>query len=119
VTITAFESSSLVPEAIPPETEIAGNAKTATPLDGPCCYGVVGNTSCDVLEQVSLLDVMVLVDYLFLGGPPLCCVSEADVDRSGGVTPIPADITLSDIMALIDYLFITGPGNMTLPDCQQ
>jgi hypothetical protein len=117
VTITAFECSSLVPEAIAPETAIAGNAKTAIPLNGPCCYGVVGNVNCDDQEQVSLLDVMVLIEHLFISGNPLCCIEESDVDQTGGANPVPADITLLDIMVLVDYLFITGPQNGTLPDC--
>jgi len=117
VTITAFECSSLVPEAIAPETAIAGNAKTATPLAGPCCHGTMGNAGCDNLEKVTLQDLMVLVDHLFISGRPLCCIEEGDMDQSGGGSPVPADITLLDVMILVDYLFITGPDNMTLPEC--
>lgn len=43
---------------------------TAQPT-GCYCVGRVGNVDCDYLDQVTLLDVMMLVDHLFISGRPL------------------------------------------------
>jgi hypothetical protein len=118
VVITSFECGSMLPDALPVETAIFGNAKAATPLGSSlCCHGRVGNADCDDTERVSMVDIVVLVDHLFIRGKPLCCVEESDVNQSGGVSPKPEDVTMADILKLVDYLYITGPDNMILPEC--
>jgi hypothetical protein len=118
VTMTAFESSSMIPESIPLESPVVTGAKSATTLPyQACCQGTVGNTNCDLDDRISLADVAVLIDYLYITGRPLCCIEEADINQSGGADPAPNDITLGDVSLLIDYLFITGPDNMALPVC--
>jgi len=116
--VTAFESSSMIPESIPLESPAAANAQSATTLPyQACCGGMVGNTDCDPGDRISLADVAVLIDHLYITGRPLCCIEEADVNQSGGADPAPNDITLGDVSLLIDYLFITGPDKMVLPMC--
>ncbi|MCX6833597.1 MAG: hypothetical protein NTW07_00435, partial [candidate division Zixibacteria bacterium] len=77
----------------------------------------VGKADCDGAERVSIADVVVLVDRLFISRKPLCCVEESDIDQSGGTSPTLEDITISDILKLVDYLYITRPENMVLPGC--
>jgi hypothetical protein len=72
------------------------------------CTGTVGNVDCGEDDAVSIADVAVLIEHLFMGGP-LCCSAEANVnDDPNGV------ISISDISAIIDHLFIS---QMPLPQC--
>jgi hypothetical protein len=81
-----------------------------------CCVLRTGDANCLDGDEPTLGDVMALVDYLFISGLPPCCITEADVDQSGGSDPTLDDITLGDCMYLQDYLFVTGP-SLGLPDC--
>ena len=87
-----------------------------------CCIGRVGNANADgeYPDEVTLGDIMLLVDVKFVSGncAQLLCLPEADVNQDGGATPSCEDhVTLGDIMSLVDFLFITGPENAVLPDC--
>jgi hypothetical protein len=87
-----------------------------------CCVGRVGdaNEQGEYPDEVTLGDIMVMVDAKFISGDcnKLACVAEADVSQDGGANPNCEDhVTLGDIMTLVDFLFITGPANATLPDC--
>jgi len=87
-----------------------------------CCLGRVGdaNGSNESTDEVTLGDIMLLVDVKFVSGDcaKLPCIAEADVNQDGGDNPNCDDhVTLGDIMTLVDFLFITGPENATLPDC--
>jgi hypothetical protein len=87
-----------------------------------CCSGRVGNANGegDYPDEVTLADIMLLVDVKFLSGDcsKLPCLAEADVNQDGGAEPNCDDhVTLSDIMYLVDFLFITGPELGTLPEC--
>jgi hypothetical protein len=87
-----------------------------------CCEDRVGDVNGEGLypNEVTLGDIMLLVDVVFISGDcyNLWCVEEADVNQDGGANPTCEDnVTLGDIMILVDFLFITGPENMTLPDC--
>jgi hypothetical protein len=89
---------------------------------GACCIGRVGdaNMEGDYPDEVTLGDIMLLVDVKFVSGDcsKLPCIAEADVNQDGGTDPTCEDhVTLGDIMTLVDFLFITGPENATLPDC--
>ncbi len=116
VSVTTFDFGSMAAGAAPAESPILGNSLKRWPA-GDCCNGTVGNVNCDAGEEIGIGDVSVLIDFLFITGEPLCCLQEADVNRSGGATPIASDISLSDIYVLIDYLFVTGP-SLGLPSCQ-
>jgi hypothetical protein len=87
-----------------------------------CCVGRVGNANGqgDYPDEVTLGDIMLMVDVKFISGDcsKLSCLTEADVNQDGGANPNCDDhITLGDIMTLVDFLFITGPENATLPSC--
>jgi len=63
-------------------------------------------------DEPTISDISVMIDAKFITG--ICggivqCLSEADVNQSGGSDPTCNDITISDMSILIDYLFITGP----------
>jgi hypothetical protein len=85
-----------------------------------CCLERVGNANGQGGDEPTVVDVSVLIDARFISGVcagVISCMEEADVNRSGGLSPICEDITIGDISFLIDYLFITGP-TLGLPDCQ-
>jgi len=87
-----------------------------------CCVGRVGDSNGEgnYPDEITLGDIMLLVDVKFVSGDciKLACVAEADVSQDGGAAPTCDDnVTLGDIMRLVDFLFITGPVNATLPTC--
>jgi hypothetical protein len=87
-----------------------------------CCVGRVGdaNGEGDYPDEITLGDIMLLVDVKFVSGDcsKLPCLTEADVNQDGGTDPSCEEhVTLGDIMTLVDFLFITGPENATLPEC--
>jgi hypothetical protein len=57
------------------------------------CMGTVGNVDCDPTQQVTMSDLTVLIDHLFISFAPLCNMDEADVDQ---VPPV----TMSDLTVL-------------------
>ena len=79
-----------------------------------CCSGEVGDANMD--GEITIGDVAVMIDHLFISLEPLPCYEEADVNQSGGPDPVRSDITIADVAILVDYLFITGP-SLGLPDC--
>lgn len=88
------------------EPDIAAGAVTVV----NCCEGITGNVNDDPEENVSLSDLTVLVNHLFVTFEPLACPAEANTsgDPAG-------ELTLSDLTALVNSLFVTfGP----LPACQ-
>jgi hypothetical protein len=93
--------------------------------DACCCQRRVGdaNGQGDYPDEVTLGDIMLMVDVLFISNDctKLACPDEADVNQSGGANPPQAScldyVSLGDIMTLVDFLFITGPETAVLPDC--
>ena len=84
-----------------------------------CCSGRVGDANGEGVypDEVTLGDIMLLVDVKFVSGDctRLPCVPEADVNQDGGVNPSCDDhVTLGDIMTLVDFLFIS---NTPLKEC--
>jgi len=76
---------------------------------GCYCIGTVGNVNCDYRDQVTLADVALLIDYLYISGARLPNREEANINAD------PAGIIdISDIVMLIDHLFING---VELPLC--
>jgi hypothetical protein len=83
-----------------------------------CCVDRVGDVNGIGGDEPSIGDVAMLIDALFISWDVagLPCLSEADVNQSGGAATTESDITISDISVLIDYLFITGP-SLGLHEC--
>ncbi|MBN1210974.1 MAG: C10 family peptidase [candidate division Zixibacteria bacterium] len=77
-------------------------------VSGSCCQGQTGNVDCSSEDQPDISDITRLIDYLYLSHAALCCLPEADVDKSGGEPDI------SDITFLIDHLYLS---HKVLPDC--
>jgi hypothetical protein len=88
-------------------------------IDIGCCEDRVGdaNGEGDYPDEVTLGDIMLMVDVKFISGDcsKLLCVAEADVNQDGGSNPTCEDhVTLGDIMTLVDFLFIS---NTPLKEC--
>ena len=85
-----------------------------------CCAGRVGDANGEGGDEPTISDISTLIDAKFITGSCdgiIDCLTEADINQSGGLSATCDDITISDISTLIDYLFITGPETATLPDC--
>jgi hypothetical protein len=65
-----------------------------------CCVGMRGNVDCSPDDFVTMGDLTVLIDNLFITLTPLGCEQEGELD---GTPPI----TMGDLTRMIDYLFIT------------
>ncbi|MBD3257182.1 PKD domain-containing protein [candidate division GN15 bacterium] len=73
-----------------------------------CCAGTsMGNVDNSPDNQVTLGDLTVMIDHLFVTLTPLVCLDEADLDLSGMPSPDATDITLGDLTILIDHLFVS------------
>ncbi len=66
-----------------------------------CCEGIRGNVDNDPADEVNVVDITYLVDYMFRGGPFPECGDEADVDGLGA-------INVADLTLLVDYIFKGG-----------
>ena len=86
----------------------------ALQADPGCCQGKVGNVVGSGDGPADIADVTAMIDYLYINFTPIDCLSEADINQSGGIFPHSHNITIGDIALLIDHLFISlSP----LPDC--
>jgi hypothetical protein len=83
-----------------------------------CCEGRVGDANNSGDDEPTIADVSHLIDALFMSYDysMIECLTEADLNQSGGEIPGPAEITIGDVTYLIDDLFITGT-SLGLPDC--
>ncbi|MBU0982976.1 MAG: PKD domain-containing protein, partial [candidate division Zixibacteria bacterium] len=104
----AFEGTlgTYAPDLAPGVIELAG-----------CCLGTAGNVQlvpdCDDGDQsVDVGDLTNLIDHLFIGFAPVCCLEEADVAPLSGPD---GGIDVGDLTTMIDHLFITFPA---LPSCR-
>jgi len=85
-----------------------------------CCSERVGDANGSGEDEPTISDISVMIDAKFITGTCegiIECLSEGDVNQSGGIDPSCDDVTISDISILIDYLFITGPETATLLEC--
>lgn len=89
----------------------AGTAINETAPEGCYCIGTVGNVNCDYADEVTLADVAMLIDHLFISNLRLPNLEEANIDGDPA-----GEISLADISYLIDHLFINYPA---LPLCPQ
>jgi hypothetical protein len=105
---------------------ICGSATTLSPFliveKITCCEGRVGNANGqgEYPDEITLGDIMLLVDVKFISGDctKLVCIEECDVTQDGGSNPTcEENVTLGDIMMLVDFLFITGPDVAVLNTC--
>ena len=71
-------------------------------LCASCCLGYRGNIDADPDDQITISDLVYLVDYMFNNGPEPVCFKEANL-VSG------PDIDISDLVFLVDYMFNSGP----------
>jgi len=88
-------------------------------VDEGCCEGRVGDANGLGGDEPTIGDVSVMIDAKFITGTCdgiIDCLTEGDVNQSGGKEATCDDITIGDISILIDYLFITGP-ILGLNDC--
>ncbi len=84
-----------------------------------CCVDRVGDANGLGGDEPTIGDISVMIDAKFITGTCdgiLSCMTEADINQSGGMGADCDDITIGDISTLIDYLFITG-SELGLPDC--
>ena len=84
-----------------------------------CCSDRVGDANGLGGDEPTIGDISTLIDAKFITG--MCdgilnCLTEADINQSGGTGPTCDDITIGDISTLIDYLFITG-SSLELAEC--
>jgi hypothetical protein len=86
-----------------------------------CCVGRVGdaNSLGPYPNEVTISDIQTLVTAKFIVGScaALPCLTEADVNQSGGTNPECSDVTIADIQTLVNHLFIAGPVNAPLKSC--
>jgi len=65
-----------------------------------CCAGTVGNVNDDANEDVTLTDLTLLVNRLFVTFEAVPCFEEADVNTDG-------QLSLTDLTELVNHLFVT------------
>jgi hypothetical protein len=68
-----------------------------------CCI-VRGNVNGDGGGAIDISDMVYLVDYMFIEGPPPPCLEAANTNGDGG-----GAIDISDMVYLVDYMFLEGP----------
>jgi hypothetical protein len=88
------------------------SAMGAVSIRATCCQGTVGDANGQGGNEPTIGDVSTLIDAKFITSTCtgiIVCLTEADMNQSGGTHPTCDDITIGDISMLIDYLFITGP----------
>lgn len=70
---------------------------------GTCCTGPsVGNVDGSLDNLVTMGDLTVMIDHLFITLTPLACIDEGNVDLSADLL-----VTMGDLTVMIDHLFIT------------
>ncbi|MDX9858591.1 MAG: PQQ-binding-like beta-propeller repeat protein [candidate division Zixibacteria bacterium] len=79
-----------------------------------CCIGTTGNVNDDAGGAVDLSDLIYLVNFLFLSGPPPACPAAANINGDAGCA-----VDLSDLIYLVNFLFLSGPSPADcLPQCE-
>ncbi len=85
-----------------PDTPAKDIPVTLTVSTGCCTGPSVGNVDGSVDNLVTMSDLTVLIDHLFISLDPLTCVAEGNTDISEDEL-----VTMSDLTVLIDHLFIS------------
>lgn len=81
-----------------------------------CCIADRGNVDNGpddgtLGNSVDISDLVFLVNFAFSGGTEPACLEEADIDGSGGTTPI----DIADIVAFVAYMFTGGDAPVPCP----
>ncbi len=69
---------------------------------GPCCGGLRGNVDYDPADAADIGDIVYLVEYAFVAGPPPPCFDEADINGD-------SVIDIGDLIYLIEWSMADGP----------
>ena len=93
------------------ESDETNNSNSVQVIIGCCLPPIRGNVDYDPGDAVDISDLVYLVDYMFNSGPEPPCLSESDIDASGGESPI----DISDLVYLVDYMFTGGPAPAACP----
>jgi len=73
-----------------------------------CCIGYRGNVDASYLDQITIIDLVTLIEFVFVNKKSIICPEEADLNADN-------ELDISDLTYLVDYLFRNGD----LPvDCQ-
>ena len=84
-----------------------------------CCglytEGITGNTNCSVDGKLTLSDITLAIDHVYISRAPLCCQASGNTNGSAD-----CKITLSDITALIDAVYISkNPPAECMSSCEE
>ncbi len=74
--------------------------KVAYAESGSCCIGTLGNVDESADGLVTMGDLNVLIDHLYISLAPLSCPEAGDIDGDGYVS-------MGDQTAMIDHLYIS------------
>jgi Dockerin type I domain len=74
-----------------------------------CCIGLLGNVDGSASDNINIVDVTFLVNFLFAGGPPPPCIKEANLSGDVG-----NNINIVDLTKFVGFMF-GGLGNV--PNC--
>ncbi len=70
-----------------------------------CCLGAFrGNIDMDPADEITIVDLIYLVNFMFQDGPAPPCPEEADINGDAG-----ASIDIADLIMLVQYMFQDGP----------
>jgi len=79
-----------------------GPATVSGLISTSCCLGMRGNADGDPYGEVTVSDILYLIDWTFTSGPQPACTEEANADGVG-------HIDIEDLVYLVDYVFKSGP----------
>lgn len=93
-----------MPKCVGDRAEYEPGSKAGLAHYSDCCQGFRGNVDGDPDDNITIGDLVFLVNYMFNGGiiPP--CMKEANVDGD-----IFEQIEISDLIMLVNYMFNGGP----------
>jgi len=80
------------------------------PVDAQaCCQGRTGDANNSGYDEPTIGDINALIVAIYVNAScdgVIACMTEADVNQSGGPNPTCEDVTIGDIARLIEYLYI-------------
>ncbi len=71
---------------------------------GCCVPPTTGNVDGDPNDEITISDLLYLVNYFFDGGPAPACLEEANIDGSAGGT-----LDTGDLIWMVEFIFSGGP----------